>query len=532
MSYSQRSTASRLLSGYGVMWGFLLLVIAIGLSQLIGIGHASRDLLSTEVVRERASRQWNAVLSKDALIFGLMVSTNDPDKRTAFQKQIADDKQTLDQIKQSFAGMSGTSATLADILKADQAYVNAEKSFVDALASGSTDYANSEFYGTLIPAVQAYQKRLEDFAHEQQQSMDSGGTDISNRISHAITLILALGAVAVVLSVAGAWRLVRSIRSALTSAVQAAHTIADGNLCEPIRTDITGDLGQLLNAQEKMRDRLQQTLNSIQMGADEVHLAASEIAQGNMNLSQRTEQRSAAIQSTTTAMGHVTQSVAQAAESSQTASRMASQASAEAEQRGQQLAELAATMENMAKSTGKIEEITRVIDSIAFQTNILALNAAVEAARAGEQGRGFAVVAGEVRNLAQRSVTASQEIRQLIEESVRNINAGANMATSVGGATQELIRNIRNVAQMLQATAASYNAQSADLANIDASIGALDQTAQQDAAMVEQVAAAANGLMAQAQQLRQAIGVFQFSASEPVSDARLPMGAPRLGLAG
>ncbi len=143
-------------------------------------------------------------------------------------------------------------------------------------------------------------------------------------------------------------------------------------------------------------------------------------------------------------------------------------------------------------SSKKIADITDVINSIAFQTNILALNAAVEAARAGEQGRGFAVVAGEVRNLAQRSAQAAREIASLIAESVSRIDAGAMLAAEAGDAMQKILRSVSRVNDIIGDIAAASDEQRRGIEQIADAVSELDATTQQNASLVTASASSAS----------------------------------------
>ena len=167
------------------------------------------------------------------------------------------------------------------------------------------------------------------------------------------------------------------------------------------------------------------------------------------------------------------------------------------------------TMGSINASAKKITDIISVIDGIAFQTNILALNAAVEAARAGEQGRGFAVVSSEVRNLAQRSAAAAREIKQLISQSVEEVNQGSVIVSSAGATMQEIVESVKRVTDIMQIISAANAAQRDDINQVSSAITQIDDVTQQNSALVEQAAAASESLKQQSIVLGELVRTFK-----------------------
>lgn len=192
----------------------------------------------------------------------------------------------------------------------------------------------------------------------------------------------------------------RTVIHPLLRAAQRIEQISEGDLTMPEEPTGRSEIGRLSRHLQTMQRSLAKTVGTVRQGAEEIYRGTSEISAGNTDLSSRTEQQAAAIEQTAASMEELTATVKQNADNAHHASTLAEDASGKASRGGQMVSGVVKTMGNISTSSKKISEITAVINSIAFQTNILALNAAVEAARAGEQGRGFAVVASEVRTLA------------------------------------------------------------------------------------------------------------------------------------
>ena len=173
------------------------------------------------------------------------------------------------------------------------------------------------------------------------------------------------------------------------------------------------------------------------------------------------------------------------------------------------------TMGSINTSAKKITDIISVIDGIAFQTNILALNAAVEAARAGEQGRGFAVVASEVRNLAQRSAAAAREIKELIGQSVEEVNQGTAIVSHAGATMNEIVESVKRVTDIMTVISAANEEQHADINQVSSAINQIDDVTQQNSALVEQAAAASESLKQQSIVLGELVRTFKLDDQGP-----------------
>ncbi|ARU23745.1 hypothetical protein RSSE_c3364 [Ralstonia solanacearum] len=247
------------------------------------------------------------------------------------------------------------------------------------------------------------------------------------------SLLIALSIAAVLVAIGAGVLITRSITRPIGKAVNVAETVARGDLGSRIDAEGTDETSHRLAALADMNTRLTQIVDKVRDSSGSIAGAARPIAAGNADLSQRTEAQASSPQETAAGMEELTSTVKQNADNAQHATELAATASEVAQKGNAVVSQVVSTMQDISDRSGKIAEITSIIEGIAFQTNILALNAAVEAARAGDQGRGFAVVANEVRSLAQRSAKAAKEIKRLIASSVERIHDGSTLATRYSG---------------------------------------------------------------------------------------------------
>ncbi|TCL06765.1 methyl-accepting chemotaxis protein [Sodalis ligni] len=324
--------------------------------------------------------------------------------------------------------------------------------------------------------------------------------------SASITIII--GFIAVIFGVLVSWYITRQITRPVLNNLAVAERIADGDLSGSITSDRNDELGQLTASMARMNAKLRTIISDVRDCVGTVASSAAKIAMGNTDLSSRTEQQTTAVVETAASMEQLTSTVKNNAENAKHASLIAGEATQNAHQGGEVMKNVVTTMDAISSSSKKISDITAVINSIAFQTNILALNAAVEAARAGEQGRGFAVVASEVRSLSQRSSQAAKEIAMLIGESVSRIDAGSALVAQAGNTMQQIVASVMRVNDIMGEISSASEEQSQGIEQIARAIGELDTTTQQNAALVTESSIAAGTLEDQSAVLEKLVASF------------------------
>lgn len=332
------------------------------------------------------------------------------------------------------------------------------------------------------------------FAHA---DMKDQKTDAQNNfIMNVLLLAVAMGCgvvVTVVLSL--------SVSRPVAKGLSFAQKLAAGDFTERINLDQKDELGQLAKALNIAADDLEKMVSDILSGSQNLVQAIQEISAGNENLSQRTSEQASSLEEVAATIEQTTASINQNAENAKTANDLAVKMSGMAEDGGKVVSEAVHSINEINEASKKIEEITTVINEIAFQTNLLALNAAVEAARAGEQGRGFAVVAGEVRNLAQRSGSAAKEIGILIRETLAKVEKGTQLSNKSGESLNDIIQSVKNVNRIVSEIDAATNEQKQGASQINTAISELDSMTQQNAGLVEETASASEEMANQAQEL-------------------------------
>lgn len=496
------------------------LVAALAAFSIRGLSHAEVALQTGSVLRQEAAL---LSLSNDQLLRARL--------RIARQKDLAaagDAARAGEEMRSSDAALSAARKHFEAFGREAQAHAPAAllqalqagfAAFVDQgievqrakLAAGDLAGAAEHERKIVVPASRALADTVARYdAYAQAHGEDVLQTAHDNRrATFAAAGILV--AICVLLVILGDRYVVACVRRPLEDIQGHFRRIAQGDLTQPVALFGKNCVGQILPHLRDMQSSLAKTVGAVREGVVQINRGAAEISAGNTDLSSRTEEQASSLEQTAASMEQLSATVRNNAQNASQARERAQQASDNARRGGAAVETAVATMRDIASSSKRIEDITSVIDGIAFQTNILALNAAVEAARAGEQGRGFAVVASEVRALAQRSATAAKEIKELIVASSTRVADGSQQVEAAGATMGDMLESVRQLAVLVSEIATSSNEQATGIEQVNTAITQMDQVTQQNAALVEQAAATAGAFEVQARNLQQVVALFRLA---------------------
>ena len=319
-----------------------------------------------------------------------------------------------------------------------------------------------------------------------------------------------IGIIGIAASVVFSVFYIRRSISPIKNIVKEAKEISLGNLASSFYIQSRNDeIGELLNSFNDMKSKFSQMIKEILMSSEEIANAANELYQGSEDLAKRTEYQASSLEETASSMEEMASTIKSSAQNSVDGNNvMISSRNAVAEG-GSVIADTAKMIEEVYESSAKIKNITKIIEDIAFQTNILALNASVEAARAGDQGRGFAVVASEVRNLAQNSQTSAKDITVLIEDIYEKINKSAEMARHSQEIFSDIESKIEETSKIMRDISHTAVEQEAGVDQVNSAVSKMDSITQQNASLVEQSTAASKSLLDQAKHLEELMSFFR-----------------------
>ena len=287
---------------------------------------------------------------------------------------------------------------------------------------------------------------------------------------------------------------------------QVAEAVSRGDLTVSIIPAGPNDV--LGKALEKMLKENNNILGNIGDATDQVNVGAEQVASASQALAQGTTEQASAVEQVTASMAEVAERTKTNAAEATEANHLVGSVHEMAVAGNDQMRDMIAAMNDINRSSETISKIIKVIDDIAFQTNILALNAAVEAARAGVHGKGFAVVAEEVRNLAAKSASAASETAEMIEDSIRAVDRGTKLAEETAKSLDQIVAAINKTTVLVQQIAEASNTQATAISQIDQAIGQVSAVVQTNSATSEQCASASEELSNQAMTLKTLVAKY------------------------
>jgi len=291
--------------------------------------------------------------------------------------------------------------------------------------------------------------------------------------------------------------------------------LADGDCTVETREDYKGDFVRMESSMKTIIDNLNQIFEGIRSSANQVANGAEQVSSTAQALSHGATEQASSIEELSATITDIAREVNQNAFNASNASQYSHEAASEVERGDRHMNEMIDAMGEISESSGQIEKIIKVIEDIAFQTNILALNAAVEAARAGEVGKGFAVVADEVRNLAGKSAAAAKDTTQLIQRSMEAVDKGSKTAAETAESLKQIIEATRKTSELIEAISEASNHQATAINQVTQGVDQISAVVQTNSATSEESAATSKELTAQAQKMRSTLAFLRLKEQAP-----------------
>jgi len=486
--------------------------------------------------------------------------------RACLEEDATETNNMLQKATDYIQDMKSNLSLLKEKYSGDTGHITAVENLISQLEVVYNDYAVAARQNDITGAYRIYQDQMVDLLANITAAVDVITTQANNfaKTSHdegmvssrtTIVVMVIVGIAAVLLGIALAAYITKSITSAITQLKNVSKQMSQGNFEAEISYDSKDELGELgdslretvknlkkvihdignmmselaegnltvrtkaeesyvgelepiLAAILKMKNDLNKTMDNIASASDQVNSGADQVSSGAQALAQGATEQAASVQELAATINSISEQIKTTAQHAKTAEEEDRAVTDEIGICNQHMNDLMSAMEVISDKSKEISKVIKTIEDIAFQTNILALNAAVEAARAGSAGKGFAVVADEVRNLATKSQEASKSTATLIEETVKAVENGSTLSTATEESLQKVVEKSEKVLESVSLISTAAGEQANAVTQVTTGIDQISSVVQTNSATAEQSAAASEELSGQASMLKELISSF------------------------
>jgi len=503
--------------GIKLIIGFILVAIIAGIIGVVGVVNIKTiDDADTELYQKMTVPLGEMVTIAESYqrmrgnVKDLLLATT-PEEITDLKGRIATRNEEFSTNLVSFQKSLITEDAIAsvdNILSLKDRYDTLVLEVIDDLNSGDREAALAIVYGEGNDVRQQIEVHVAALVQSKISLAAETAADNTSMANQASLIMFILIGVGVFLSIFLGIMISNVIKKPLNKMVGVAKEIADGNLDVELDIDTKDEIGDLAKAFSRMTDNINDVMTNINAASEQVASGSRQVSDSSMSLSQGATEQASSIEELTASIEEIAAQTRQNATNAEKAEEVATSAQKYAQQGNAQMTDMLKSMAEINDSSNNISKIIKVIDDIAFQTNILALNAAVEAARAGQHGKGFAVVAEEVRNLAARSANAAKETTDMIEGSIKKVEGGTKIANETAEALNKIVAGVSEATQLVGEIATASNEQALGVDQVNQGITQISDVVQTTSATAEETAAASEELSGQADMLQSQVATF------------------------